>query len=166
LKALNEKLLGRLGYVTLMERMSVTLSTLHQLDIPPRPSPSPISASNSKADLSRPTSAASSREEFEKYVPGSRHSRKAAFWMLLAAREWYDAKQYQRSIYCINKADDVYGSLEWTRDPEKTLGRLLASNAEHIELERNIINDRNKVAPSSNDSVDSTLVPSIENLSM
>lgn len=147
LKALNEKLLGRLGYVTLMERMSAMFSKINQPNVRPySPSPSISSSLNSKVDLSRPTSSASSRTEFEKFIPSSGRSRKAAFWTLLAAREWYDAKQYERSMYCISKADDIYGSLPWTRDPKRALGRLLAANSQCIEaLKENDLKDDTKI---------------------
>lgn len=126
LKALNEKLLGRLAYVTLMERMSSAFSA-HQLDIPLQTVSSKVSS-----DSSRPASAVSSRSESDRIPMGSRRTRKAAFWMLLAAREWYDAKQYGRSMYCIKQTDYVYGTLDWTREPGRLLWRLLESNSQYV----------------------------------
>jgi hypothetical protein len=95
LKALNEKLVGRLAYAMLMERVSGAYSVYDEL------------------------------------VPKGSHStrkRKAAFWMLLAAREWTDAEQYTQSEYCLNKSDIIYSDFTWTKDPTGLLDRLRRTN--------------------------------------
>ncbi|KAA8905013.1 hypothetical protein TRICI_005341 [Trichomonascus ciferrii] len=95
LKALNEKLVGRLAYAMLMERVSGAYSVYDEL------------------------------------VPKGSHStrrRKAAFWMLLAAREWTDAEQYTQSEFCLDQSDVIYSDFTWAKDPTGLLDRLRRTN--------------------------------------
>lgn len=59
-------------------------------------------------------------------VYGSKRTRKAAFWELLAAREWYNASQLAQAKYCLASARNrAYKDQEWTLDTTKLYGSLV-----------------------------------------
>jgi hypothetical protein len=109
LKALNDRLVGRLGYAMLMERISaayyvydVVVASIATSKATPGNGGTPIGP-----------------------VLGSTRKRKAAFWGLLAAREWTDANTPSRALLCISDATkSVYGNLEWSTRADGLLGRL------------------------------------------
>jgi hypothetical protein len=129
LKALNERLVGRLGYAMLMERISGAFASydeiakrVHEKQLlrsSPSPSVTPTTSSTS-------VNSSTSKRDKEDKVPSrtSRH-RKSAFWQLLAAREWSYANQTERSVYCAEQANTaVYQDLAWAQPPTGLLGRL------------------------------------------
>lgn len=103
LKALNEKLVGRLAYATLMERVSGAYNMYDQIVLERSKTRNPFL---------------------------STRRRKAAFWMLLAGREWTDAAQYPRSEYCLDQADLVYSNYTWASSDSGLLSRLRSANQE------------------------------------
>lgn len=133
LKALNEKLVGPLGSALLLERVSNSYSC-HSY----------ISAKNSEASVNSSARSIDSSLSTIESQAGRRlknsRDRKAAFWMLLAAREWAtttamtgDSSRFIESKDCLELCDEVYGNLEWAQKPDKLLGKLVAVIKEQAE---------------------------------
>lgn len=99
LKAMNERLVGRLGYALLMERIAGAYAS-YDLAV--------SKYSNSKEEI----------------ISTTKRTRKRAFWQLLAAREWLDADQFKRSAAFVSQSETVYGEFSWTKDSALLLGRL------------------------------------------
>ncbi|VVT58766.1 uncharacterized protein SAPINGB_P006373 [Magnusiomyces paraingens] len=118
LKAINEDLTGPLGKAILLERISNAFSVYNEIiyqasaDAPTVESPEILAARSRK----------------------STRRRKAAFWMLLAARQWAAAPQDPATVShardakaCIEAAESVYADLEWAHRPESMLGMLITT---------------------------------------
>lgn len=100
LKAMNERLVGRLGYAMLMERIAGAYASYD------------LAVTHYTNNKEEPINITTNR------------SRKRAFWQLLAAREWLDADQPKRSAAFLDQCETVYGDLLWTKDSALLLGRL------------------------------------------
>ncbi|ANB11818.1 Trs85p [Sugiyamaella lignohabitans] len=143
LKALNERLVGRLGYAMLMERISGAYSAYDSVadrfvNPPGLAKGTPINASSvsliqgAPDRSSTPASITSTNSNTSKIIASSTvrtsRTRKAAFWQLLAAREWNDANVKEKSIYCIDQANSlIYNELDWAHRPTGLLHRLQES---------------------------------------
>lgn len=114
LKALNERLVGRLGYALLTQRLGDVFLVHNE-----------ITSRNKDVKISSSSSLISTLSN-NTIKKNSTRSRKAAFWHLLAAREWNEASQTEQSAYCLNKADTLaYNELEWTKSATGLFGRLI-----------------------------------------
>lgn len=56
-------------------------------------------------------------------------SRKAAFWMLLAAREWEEAGYLNHASRCLKLVEPHFRNLKWAHEKDKLLGRLELAEA-------------------------------------
>lgn len=146
LKALNEKLVGPLGSALLLERVSNSYSC-HGI----------ISASNADGQLQSQNQLQNQAPATDNSVGGepkqligstttstrmkNSRDRKAAFWMLLAAREWAtttaaavtgDPARLAESKDCLELCEVVYGELEWAQRPERLLGKLVSVIEERL----------------------------------
>lgn len=111
LKALNEKLVGPLGSAILLERVSNCYSCHSVI------SHTNYVESEAKAALSG-----------EKTTVGTKNGRdrKAAFWMLLAAREWAASGEDRLPEVsdCVAVSQETYGDMAWAQSGTALLGRL------------------------------------------
>lgn len=141
LKALNERLAGRLAYALIMERMACAYSAhdsnialIKQLLAVPGPlssssstSPGPQASGGGGGTTPSPSPQRSSsriKDDIRKEAFGASRQRKVALWNLLSAREWYEAKQMHRAKFCLDQADSILLSLPWTQSTSVLLGRL------------------------------------------
>lgn len=144
LKALNEKLVGPLGSALLLERISNSYSC-HGY----------ISAKNAETSVTNGTGTNASsgsgaaksdgtmtpvEQQAGRRLKNSRN-RKAAFWMLLAAREWAattavtgDSARLAQSKDCLELCDAVYGEFEWAQQPDKLLGKLATAIEDQTQI--------------------------------
>lgn len=111
LKALNEKLVGPLGSAILLERVSNCYSCHSAI------------AHSNYAD-----SAAKAAANGNQSTVGTKNTRdrKAAFWMLLAAREWAASgeERLPEVSDCIAVSQETYGDLAWAQADDVLLGKL------------------------------------------
>ncbi|KAF5094573.1 hypothetical protein D0Z00_003486 [Geotrichum galactomycetum] len=111
LKALNEKLVGSLGSAILLERVSNCYSC-HSV----------ISHANYADSASK---AAANGNQTTVGTKNAR-DRKAAFWMLLAAREWAGSgeERLPEVSDCIAVSQETYGEMAWAQTDSALLGKL------------------------------------------
>ena len=157
LRALNEKLVGRLCYAMLMERVSGAYEAYEQM--------------TKSRWLTRNTTVDSNKKKSdERHIQlncRSSRARKAGFWMLLAAREWHDANQIEQSVYCLSKADEMYDAMEWTTDPTGLLRRLKDSTMAFVPNNNNNDNNNNvndDDNTNDNNNVEKSLVDDLQGL--
>lgn len=142
LKAVNEDITGPLGKAIILERISNAYSVydaiVYQNKYASQSAPQVSSASPTSTTSSSTAASAVPSESPEILAARSRKStrrRKAAFWMLLASRQWASAPidpanqsgTIRDAEKCIDVAQGVYGDLEWAHRPESLMGLLISA---------------------------------------
>ncbi|ODQ63667.1 hypothetical protein NADFUDRAFT_84289 [Nadsonia fulvescens var. elongata DSM 6958] len=132
LKALDEKLVGRLGYALLMERISNAYGVHGEISEinrnRRRGTASPALDQNNNTSNNTNTNRKTKVSDLIQSTSGGTRHRKAAFWLLLAAREWYDANDYKQVQLCTENANHVYGEMDWTVREDGILHRLTSGH--------------------------------------